>query len=158
VSGTPRGRLGAAPSITAGSQNSPYDSLPGQSQPGTAEVLRDVILTDTAINPGSSGGTLVDGTGRVVGITTAIATIGGGYIGQQSGSIGVGFAIPIAAGTAAAAAGSGRSVSSRRREPVRLAGPGGRRPGDRPSKPRARGRKALQHGRAAKGARLRERG
>jgi putative serine protease PepD len=32
----------------------------------------------------------------VAGITTAIATIGGGYIGQQSGSIGVGFAIPIA--------------------------------------------------------------
>jgi putative serine protease PepD len=31
----------------------------------------------------------------VVGITTAVATVGGGYIGQQSGSIGVGFAIPI---------------------------------------------------------------
>jgi putative serine protease PepD len=35
--------------------------------------------------------------GRVVGITTAIATVGGGYIGQQSGSIGVGFAIPSGA-------------------------------------------------------------
>jgi putative serine protease PepD len=81
--------------ITAGSQNSPDNGLP-ESQQGTAAVLRDVIQTDTAINPGNSGGALVDGTGRVVGITTAIATVGGGYIGQQSGSIGVGFAIPIA--------------------------------------------------------------
>ena len=81
-------------SITAASQGSPYDG-PGQSQPGTAEVLRDVIQTDTAINPGNSGGALLDTAGRVVGITTAIATVGGGYIGQQSGSIGVGFAIPI---------------------------------------------------------------
>ncbi len=31
----------------------------------------------------------------MVGVTTAIATVGGGYIGQQSGSIGVGFAIPV---------------------------------------------------------------
>jgi len=81
-------------SITAASQSSPNDSL-GQSQPGTAGVLRDVIQTDTVINPGNSGGALLDSVGRVVGITTAIATIGGGYIGQQSGSIGVGFAIPI---------------------------------------------------------------
>jgi putative serine protease PepD len=58
-------------------------------------VIRNVIQTDTAINPGNSGGALVDDTGHVVGITTAIATIGGGYLGQQSGSIGLGFAIPI---------------------------------------------------------------
>ena len=57
--------------------------------------MRDVIQTDTAINPGNSGGALIDDTGRVVAITTAIATVGGGCIGQQSGSIGVGFAIPI---------------------------------------------------------------
>ncbi len=82
-------------SITAASQDSPYGGLPGQSRRGTANVLRDVIQTDTAINPGNSGGALVDDSGRVVGITTAIATMGGGYIGQQSGSIGVGFAIPI---------------------------------------------------------------
>lgn len=58
-------------------------------------VIRNVIQTDTAINPGNSGGALVDDAGRVVGITTAIATMGGGYLGQQSGSIGLGFAIPI---------------------------------------------------------------
>lgn len=83
-------------SISARSQASPYDDISGQSNV-SAEVLRDVIQTDTAINPGNSGGALVDDRGRVVGITTAIATLGGGYVGQQSGSIGVGFAIPISA-------------------------------------------------------------
>ena len=48
------------------------------------------------------GGALADTSGRVVGITTAIATVGGGYIGQQTGSIGVGFAIPIATACRAA--------------------------------------------------------
>ena len=78
--------------ITVGSQSSqPYGSYPGQSQ---ASVLTSMIQTDTAINPGNSGGALVNDVGQVVGITTAIASTGGGYIGQQSGSIGVGFAIP----------------------------------------------------------------
>jgi putative serine protease PepD len=49
------------------------------------------IQTDAAINPGNSGGPLVDRRGNVVGITTSIATLGDG----QSGSIGLGFAIPI---------------------------------------------------------------
>jgi putative serine protease PepD len=48
-----------------------------------------VIQTDAAINPGNSGGPLIDSQGRVVGITSQIATTGGG------GSIGIGFAIPI---------------------------------------------------------------
>ena len=60
----------------------------------TTSQLAGMIQTDTAINPGNSGGALVNGSGQVVGITTAIASTGGGYIGQQSGSIGIGFAIP----------------------------------------------------------------
>lgn len=56
--------------------------------------LTGMIQTDTAINPGNSGGALVNNSGQVVGITTAIASTSGGYIGQQSGSIGIGFAIP----------------------------------------------------------------
>src|SRR5579863_6422901 len=80
--------------ITVGSRsNQPYGGFPGQSSPSTS-VISNVIQTDTAINPGNSGGALVNDVGQVVGITTAIAGTGGGYIGQQSGSIGVGFAIP----------------------------------------------------------------
>lgn len=77
--------------ISVGSSGQPYG---GQA----ASKLTGMIQTDTAINPGNSGGALVNDSGQVVGITTAIATTGGGYIGQQSGSIGIGFAIP--AGTA----------------------------------------------------------
>ncbi|OYX52995.1 MAG: hypothetical protein B7Y93_08335 [Micrococcales bacterium 32-70-13] len=51
-----------------------------------------VIQTDAAINPGNSGGALLDDEGRLIGIVVAIATAGGGS--GQSGSIGVGFAIP----------------------------------------------------------------
>jgi putative serine protease PepD len=62
---------------------------------GPATPLFDAIQTDAAINPGNSGGPLVDLGGQVVGITTAIATLGGGLGDSPSGSIGVGFAIPV---------------------------------------------------------------
>ena len=59
-----------------------------------AESYVDAIQTDAAINPGNSGGALLDGDGKIVGINSAIASLGSSF-GGQSGSIGLGFSIPI---------------------------------------------------------------
>jgi putative serine protease PepD len=101
--GSPLGLEGSVSSGIVSALHRTVD-LGGESQGNTpfggtsapAAVVTDAIQTDAAINPGNSGGPLVDGSGRVVGINTAIASLGsaGGTSGQ-SGNIGVGFSIPI---------------------------------------------------------------
>jgi putative serine protease PepD len=77
--------LGLEGTVTSGIISAVNRSISSQT-----ESLSGLIQTDAAINPGNSGGALVDTAGRIIGINVAIATTG-----QDSGNIGVGFAIPI---------------------------------------------------------------
>ena len=82
--------LGFASTVTSGiisALNRPVSA-------GTAgsESYVNAIQTDAAINPGNSGGALIDAQGRIIGINSVIATLSSD---STSGSIGLGFSIPI---------------------------------------------------------------
>jgi S1-C subfamily serine protease len=81
--GNPNGFAG---SVTAGVVSALGRSLPARSG-RMVRHIDDVIQTDAALNPGNSGGALVDSAGRVVGINTAVA------------GVGLGLAVPINAAT-----------------------------------------------------------
>ncbi len=82
-----------SPAPSDGSQLDP--NAQQQQQPSAGEtVVTNAIQTSAAINPGNSGGALVNASGQLIGINSAIASLGSSS-GGQSGSIGIGFAIPV---------------------------------------------------------------
>jgi S1-C subfamily serine protease len=76
--------LGFEHSVTAGIVSGVHRSIPSG---GRTPALVDLIQTDAAISPGNSGGALVDGDARVIGINVA-------YIPPQAQAVAIGFAIP----------------------------------------------------------------
>ena len=85
--------LGLAGTVTTGIISAKNRAVTSGNGTGESSFI-NALQTDAAINPGNSGGPLVDITGSVIGINSAIASLGSSF-GSQAGSIGLGFAIPI---------------------------------------------------------------
>lgn len=90
--GSPLGLSGTVTTGIVSALNRPV-STTGES--GNQNTVLDAIQTDAAINPGNSGGALVNMNGQLVGVNSAIATLGADSPDAQTGSIGLGFAIPV---------------------------------------------------------------
>jgi S1-C subfamily serine protease len=86
--GSPLGLAGTVTTGIVSALDRPVRLSGGDSD---TNAVIDALQTDASINPGNSGGALVDSTGAVIGINSAIRTLGG----DTSGSIGLGFSIPI---------------------------------------------------------------
>ncbi|MFF1320064.1 S1C family serine protease [Streptomyces chartreusis] len=88
--------FGLSNTVTTGiisAKNRPVASSDGT---GSNASYMSALQTDASINPGNSGGPLLDAQGNVIGINSAIQSAANGMGGtSQSGSIGLGFAIPI---------------------------------------------------------------
>jgi putative serine protease PepD len=84
--------FGLSGTVTSGIISAKDRPVRAGGEQGPQNSVLNALQTDAAINPGNSGGPLVDQDGRVVGINSAIYSPGQG---QQGGSVGLGFAIPI---------------------------------------------------------------
>lgn len=84
--------LGLSGTVTSGIVSALNRPVTAGDQSATSFI--NAIQTDAAINPGNSGGPLVNASGQVIGVNSAIASLGSSF-GGQTGSIGLGFAIPI---------------------------------------------------------------
>ncbi|WP_428815157.1 S1C family serine protease [Streptomyces albus] len=92
--GAPYGLSGTVTTGIVSAKNRPVASSDGQ---GSQASYMNALQTDASINPGNSGGPLLNGQGAVIGVNSAIQSGGGGggmEGGGQSGSVGLGFAIP----------------------------------------------------------------
>jgi putative serine protease PepD len=85
--------LGLAGTVTSGIISAKNRAVTSGGGNGESSFI-NALQTDAAINPGNSGGPLVDINGAVIGVNSAIASLGSSFS-SQSGSIGLGFAIPI---------------------------------------------------------------
>jgi putative serine protease PepD len=89
--------LGLNDTVTTGVVSALDRPVYARAQSDNQLAAYDAIQTDAALNPGSSGGALVDMRGRLVGVTSATAALAslGGSEGLPGGSIGIGYAIPV---------------------------------------------------------------
>jgi putative serine protease PepD len=87
--------LGLAGTVTSGIISAKNRAVTAGGTDGETSYI-NALQTDAAINPGNSGGPLVNARGEVIGVNSAIATLGtDDPLAGQGGNIGVGFAIPI---------------------------------------------------------------
>ncbi|MGK5672519.1 S1C family serine protease [Micromonospora sp. URMC 106] len=84
--------LSLANTVTAGIVSA-LDRTMQAGEPGGPTRYYAAIQTDAAVNHGNSGGPLVDGAGRVIGVNSTIKSLVSD--GQEAGNIGLAFAIPI---------------------------------------------------------------
>ncbi|WP_375546674.1 S1C family serine protease [Streptomyces gossypii] len=90
--GAPFGLSGTVTTGIVSAQDRPVAASGGE---GSDASYMNALQTDASINPGNSGGPLLDRNGAVIGVNSAIRSGGGGLGEAQSGSVGLGFAIPI---------------------------------------------------------------